>query len=100
MRFAAWVCSHLGGQAQRRPAIPSSASPLCPAPSPRLQSRRAYAEIRPRVKGRFVTPEEYAVYQAQAAAEKAGVPYVPASAMTPPAPVEEDAVVPMPSFVF
>lgn len=28
-----------------------------------LQSRRAYAEIRPRIKGRFVTPEEYAAYQ-------------------------------------
>jgi len=32
----------------------------------RYQSRKAYAEIRPRIKGRFVSPEEYAAYtQAQ-----------------------------------
>ena len=28
----------------------------------RYQSRKAYAEIRPRIKGRFVSPEEYAAY--------------------------------------
>ena len=31
----------------------------------RYQSRKAYAEIRPRIKGRFVSPEEYAAYKAQ-----------------------------------
>lgn len=30
----------------------------------RYQSRKAYAEIRPRIKGRFVSPEEYAAYMA------------------------------------
>jgi hypothetical protein len=30
----------------------------------RYQSRKAYAEIRPRIKGRFVSPEEYAAYTA------------------------------------
>lgn len=34
----------------------NKASPLSSL-SPSLQSRRAYAEIRPRIKGRFVTPE-------------------------------------------
>lgn len=80
----------------------------------RYQSRRAYAEVRPRIKGRFVTPEEYAAYQA-------GVPYVApaqpaggdkaagqAGAMAAYAAMdaldasyhEEDGVVPMPpSFV-
>lgn len=33
------------------------ASSLLPALPLSLQSRRAYAEIRPRIKGRFVTPE-------------------------------------------
>jgi hypothetical protein len=70
----------------------------CHPLSASLQSRRAYAEIRPRIKGRFVSPEEYAQYQAQTAAQKAGLPYVPS--MPAPAPVEDDAVVPMPSFVF
>lgn len=27
------------------------------------ESRKRYAEIRPRIKGRFVSPEEYAAYQ-------------------------------------
>lgn len=31
----------------------------------RYQSRKAYAEIRPRIKGRFVSPEEYAAWKAQ-----------------------------------
>lgn len=31
----------------------------------RYQSRKAYAEIRPRIKGRFVSPEEFAAYQAE-----------------------------------
>lgn len=31
----------------------------------RYQSRKAYAEIRPRIKGRFVSHEEYAEYKAQ-----------------------------------
>lgn len=68
----------------------------------RYQSRRAYAEIRPRIKGRFVTPEEYAQYQTQASGDKAGVmfpgSYVPGT-VAAPLPLEEDAVVPLPSFV-
>ena len=35
----------------------------------RYQSRKAYAEIRPRIKGRFVSPEEFAAYMAQRDAE-------------------------------
>jgi hypothetical protein len=54
-----------------------------------------------------VTPEEYAAYQAQQAAEKAPtekggmVPgaYAPPMAAAEPLPAEEDAVVPMPTFV-
>lgn len=40
----------------------------------RYQSRKAYAEIRPRVKGRFVSPEEYAAYMAQREVTEAVVP--------------------------
>lgn len=86
----------------------------------RYQSRRAYAEIRPRIKGRFVTPEEYAVatgapadpsaapaaappLAAAAPAEKAGDKlYMGMGGYAPPASVmpalaEEDGVVPMPT---
>ncbi|KAL4443767.1 hypothetical protein ABPG75_011504 [Micractinium tetrahymenae] len=77
----------------------------------RYQSRRAYAEIRPRIKGRFVTPEEYAAYQAQmAAAEQAAGgeagdyaeaegPEAPHAEAAVPSFAEEDAVVPVPTFV-
>ena len=34
----------------------------------RYESRKVYADKRPRIKGRFVSPEEYAAYMAQAAA--------------------------------
>ena len=96
-------------------------TPACPSPlpacPPSLQSRRAYAEIRPRIKGRFVTPEEYAAATGTAApadaavptaaaaaaalAEKAGGPlqlggYAPPAAAMP-AHSEEDGVVPMPA---
>lgn len=68
-----------------------------------LQSRRAYAEIRPRIKGRFVTPEEYAAYQAQQeGGVEAGVGMAEADGFSSPAlPAfsEEDAVVPVPTFV-
>lgn len=40
----------------------------------RYQSRKAYAEIRPRIKGRFVSPEEYAAYMATQREGEAVVP--------------------------
>lgn len=54
-----------------------------------------------------MTPEEYAAYQAQQAGEKAApekgamVPgaYAPPMTAAEPLPAEEDAVVPMPTFV-
>lgn len=46
----------------------------------RYQSRKAYAEVRPRIKGRFATREEVKAMKAAAAA---GLPYCP--------PTEEDA---------
>jgi hypothetical protein len=41
----------------------------------RYQSRKAYAEVRPRIKGRFVSPEEYAAWRAT---QDAGAAVVPA----------------------
>lgn len=40
----------------------------------RYQSRKAYAEIRPRIKGRFVSPEEYAMYVKTQGEQDAVVP--------------------------
>lgn len=40
----------------------------------RYESRKAYAEIRPRIKGRFVSHEEYAEYKAQQEQQEAVVP--------------------------
>jgi hypothetical protein len=40
----------------------------------RYQSRKAYAEIRPRIKGRFVSPEEFAVYVKTQGEQDAVVP--------------------------
>ncbi len=42
----------------------------------RYQSRKAYAEIRPRIKGRFVSPEEYAAYTSSQNQFEAVVPSV------------------------
>jgi hypothetical protein len=42
----------------------------------RYQSRKAYAEIRPRIKGRFVSPEEYAAYTNSQTQFEAVVPSV------------------------
>ena len=36
----------------------------------RYESRKAYAEVRPRIKGRFATREEVLALKAQAAAEE------------------------------
>ena len=112
-------CCELHTWLQQPPRLFPMLTPACPSPPPAcpplpvLQSRRAYAEIRPRIKGRFVTPEEYAaatgtaapadaaVPAAAAPAEKAGGPlhlggYAPPAAAMP-ALSEEDGVVPMPA---
>lgn len=43
----------------------------------RYQSRKAYADIRPRIKGRFVSPEEYAEYMKEKNQEHENVAVVP-----------------------
>ena len=44
----------------RAPSSPSDPAPLIPSHSP-----QHYADKRPRIKGRFVSPEEYAAWRAE-----------------------------------